>query len=182
MPPARPGPCKTSRAESGLATVVHGPVRHGTTYERAGLGQVYSVPGQIVPGPGRPGTNIWTSIFVTIHSLIKKNIPNTYYAASCVRWSAATLFYKNPHPFPPGNTPTEAHPSTVSSLVRACVPRLVFHGFFTGRAITMHGLPAAAARASGAPAQSPVLRRLPPLLVKNSENVAAASVMTVHRL
>jgi hypothetical protein len=45
VPPARPGPCKTSRAGSGLATVVPGPARHGTTYERAGLGQ-----------------NVWTSI------------------------------------------------------------------------------------------------------------------------
>jgi hypothetical protein len=51
----RPGPCKTSRAGSGLATVAHGPARHGTTYDRAGLGQVYFVPGQIVSGPARAG-------------------------------------------------------------------------------------------------------------------------------
>jgi hypothetical protein len=51
VPPARPGPCKTSRAGSGLDTVVHGPARHSTTYDRAGLGQVYFVPGQIVLGP-----------------------------------------------------------------------------------------------------------------------------------
>jgi hypothetical protein len=29
---------------------------------RAGLGTVPFVPGQVVPGPGRPGTNVWTSI------------------------------------------------------------------------------------------------------------------------
>jgi hypothetical protein len=51
----RPGPCKLSRVRSGPATVAHGPVRHGTSYDRAGFGQVHFVPDQIVPGPGRAG-------------------------------------------------------------------------------------------------------------------------------